>query len=128
MENPDDRKYAKTHEWCKMEGDVATVGITDHAQHALTDIVFVELPEKGKKVEKGKQMCVVESVKSVSDIIAPVSGKVVEVNSELEKNPETLNKDPFEKGWIAKIKALDPKEAEGLLDAKRYSELVEGRE
>jgi glycine cleavage system H protein len=91
LENPGDRKYTKTHEWCKMEGGVATIGITEHAQQALTDIVFVELPEKGKKVEKGKQMCVVESVKSVSDINAPVSGEVSEVNSGLEKNPETLN-------------------------------------
>ena len=125
MPNPDDRKYTKDHEWFKLEGDIATVGLTDYAQHALTDIVFVELPEVGKQVEKGKQLCVVESVKSVSDLFAPVSGEVVEVNKDLEQNPGKLNERPFD-SWIAKIKIKDEKELEDAMDASQYTEHVKG--
>ena len=120
MANPNDRKYTKEHEWCKAEAGVATIGLTDYAQHSLTDIVFVELPKPGAKVEQGKPMCTVESVKSVSDIYAPVSGEVVEVNAELEKKPELVNKEPFGSGWIAKIKLSDESELQNLMDSKQY--------
>jgi glycine cleavage system H protein len=123
VENPDDRKYNKTHEWCKVEGDIAVIGISDFAQHSLTDIVFVELPEVGKQIEAGKQLCVVESVKSVSDVFSGVSGEIVEVNKELEENPEKLNQSPFET-WIAKIKMSNPAEVDSLLSANDYSEFV----
>ncbi len=125
MANPDDRKYSKQHEWCKVEANTATVGITDYAQKALTDIVFVELPKVGANVEQGKPMCVLESVKSVSDVFAPVSGEVVEVNSELDSKPDLVNKDPFEEGWIAKIKLAKQEELGNLLDSKQYDAFVE---
>ena len=127
MENPDDRKYGKTHEWCRVEGGIAVIGITDFAQHSLTDIVFVELPEVGKKVEAGGQLCIVESVKSVSDVFSPVGGEVVEVNKDLEQNPGKLNEIPFET-WIAKIKMGNPKELESLISAEEYGEFVKGLE
>jgi glycine cleavage system H protein len=125
MQNPSDRKYTKDHEWCKMEGGTAVVGITDFAQHSLTDIVFVELPKTGAKAQAGKPLCVVESVKSVSDVFAPVSGEVVEVNKELEKKPELVNKDPFGTGWIAKIKPGNLKELDALMDSAKYTEFTE---
>lgn len=125
MGNPDDRKYTKQHEWCKVEGNTVTVGVTDYAQKALTDIVFAELPKLGAKVEREKPMCVVESVKSVSDIFAPVSGEIVEVNSELESKPELINKDCFGQGWIAKIRVSGEKELENLLDRQQYEAFVE---
>ncbi|MAG22181.1 MAG: glycine cleavage system protein H [Candidatus Diapherotrites archaeon] len=127
MDNPEDRKYTKGHEWAKKEGELIVVGITDFAQHALTDIVFVELPEKGKELEKGKQMCVVESVKSVSDIFAPVNGEVAEVNSELENSPEKLNQAPFD-SWLVKIKPKDPAEFDSLMSSQQYNEYVAGLE
>ncbi len=127
MENPADRKYTKEHEWIKIDGDIATVGITDYAQHALTDIVFVELPEVGKQVEKDKQLCVLESVKSVTDVFAPLSGEVVEANSKLEAQPEKLNNSPFN-AWIAKIKIKDKSEVEQLIEAKEYTEYVDSLE
>ena len=127
MENPSDRKYGKTHEWCRAEGEIAAIGITDFAQHSLTDIVFVELPEVGKQVGAGKQLCVVESVKSVSDVFSPVSGEVVEVNKELEENPGKLNESPFET-WIAKVKMGNPKELDSLIGAEAYGEFVKGLE
>src|SRR3989338_5051781 len=100
--NPKDLKYTKEHEWVRVSGDVGIVGITDFAQKQLTDIVFVELPVKGKKVEQNKQMAVIESVKSVSDVFSPVTGEVTDVNLQLQDNPELINKDPYGKGWIAK--------------------------
>ena len=127
MDNPGDRKYSKEHEWAKLEGDIVLVGITDYAQHALTDVVFVELPEVGKQVEKGKQLCVLESVKSVSDIYAPVSGEVAEVNFELEGEPGKVNSDPFGT-WIAKIKPKDKSELDSMMDAASYTEYVKGLE
>jgi len=126
LKNPEDRKYSKKHEWVKLEQGIATVGVTDYAQHALTDIVFVELPEKGKQVEQSKGMCVVESVKSVSDVYAPVSGEIVEANKGLESHPELVNQDPFEKGWIAKIKVKDEKELESLMTTEQYTEFLKG--
>ncbi|MBN2067840.1 MAG: glycine cleavage system protein GcvH [Candidatus Diapherotrites archaeon] len=128
MENPSDRKYTNEHEWCKPEGNHVVVGITDYAQHSLTDIVFIELPKIGQKLEKGKPMCSVESVKSVSDVFAPVSGEVVEVNPEVEKSPELLNRDPFGKGWIAKLKIDSIEELESLMDSKQYTAFTEGKE
>ena len=126
MPNPSDRKYSKEHAWCKVEAGVATVGITDYAQRALTDIVFAELPKQGAVVEKGRPMCTVESVKSVSEVSAPVSGEVVEVNKQLGQKPELLNKDPFGEGWIAKIKMSEEKELAGLMAAAEYEEYIKG--
>src|SRR5882672_5859265 len=99
MNVPKNLKYAKTHEWARLEGDVAVVGITDHAQHELTDVVYVETPEVGKHIEAGKECAVVESVKAASDIYAPVSGDVVAVNDELGHAPELVNQNPYDKGW-----------------------------
>lgn len=104
MTIPADLKYTKEHEWVRIEGDIATVGISDHAQEALGDIVFVELPEIGRTVDAGEAYAVVESVKAVSDVYAPVAGEVTEVNEALESEPETVNSDPYGAGWIAKIK------------------------
>ena len=120
----DDLKYAETHEWLKIEGNKAVVGITDHAQSELTDIVFVELPEIGKEVKKGDELCVVESVKSVSDIYAPISGKVVNVNKKLEDTPEIINESPYDEGWLVELEISDPSEADSLLDAEGYKKLI----
>ena len=96
----DDLKYTESHEWSKLDGDNAKVGITDHAQSELTDIVFVELPEIGKEVKKGEELCVVESVKSVSELYTPASGKIIEVNKNLEDSPEIINESPYDDGWL----------------------------
>ncbi|MBN2422711.1 glycine cleavage system protein GcvH [Candidatus Woesearchaeota archaeon] len=122
MSTPSDRKYSKEHEWIKIEGDTGIVGITDHAQNALTDIVFVELPEPGRKTEAGKPFAVIESVKSVSDVFAPADGEVTEANKELEEHPELLNQSPYDKGWIAKIKV--EKQDESLMSAQEYDDFV----
>lgn len=119
--NPKDLKYTTEHEWAKVDKDIVTMGITDHAQELLTSLVFVELPKVGKKVEQMKPMAVVESVKSVSDVYAPVSGVVVEVNNSLTKKPEIINQDAFGKGWIVKIKMTDLKELDKLMDAGGYT-------
>lgn len=119
-----DLKYTDTHEWLKIEGSTAKVGITDHAQSELTDIVFVELPEEGKEVKKGDELCVVESVKSVSEIYSPVSGKIVKINSELEDSPEMVNTSPYEDGWLVEIEVGDKSEADDLLDADSYKKLI----
>jgi len=124
MANPTELKYSKDHEWIKEDGENIIVGITDFAQKQLTDIVFVELPEKGKQVEKDKQMAVVESVKSVSDVFAPVSGEVVEVNDKLVDNPETINNDPYGEGWFVKIKVSDKSELDGLMSSEQYEEIT----
>src|SRR5580658_7162876 len=108
---PADLKYAKSHEWVRLEGDTATVGITDHAQHELTDVVFVELPAAGRKVAAGEACAVVESVKTASDIYSPLSGEVVAVNPELAKRPELVNREPYKGGWFFKLKLSDPVEA-----------------
>ena len=123
--NPNDRRYTKEHEWAKNEGgNTVTMGITDHAQELLTDVVYVELPAVGRKVKKMQPFAVVESVKSVSDIFAPVSGEVLEVNQALEATPELINKDAFGEGWIAKIKMDDPSELDSLMTAEGYEEHI----
>jgi len=124
MNIPKELKYTKEHEWIKIEGDIAIVGITDFAQHSLTDIVFVELPEKGKQFEAGKQAAVIESVKSVSDIFAPVSGEVIEVNEKLTDNPEMINKDCYGEGWIFKLKMSNPDDVNSLMSADEYSDVA----
>lgn len=124
MEIPKEFKYSKEHEWVKVEGDTATTGITDFAQRQLTDIVFIELPEVGKKVEQNGNLGVVESVKSVSDVFSPVSGEVIEVNNEIADNPELINKEPYGKGWMAKIKMKDKSELNKLMGADEYKKFL----
>ena len=124
MEFPEDLKYSKEHEWVLVEGNTATVGITDYAQDQLGDIVFVELPAIDDKVSKEDAFGVVESVKAVSDIYAPVSGKVLEINDDLPDNPEMLNEDPYGDGWIIKIEMSDPDELKDLMSASEYEEYV----
>lgn len=121
---PEELKYAKSHEWVRVEGDVATVGITDHAQQELTDIVFVEVPDKGKAVKAGEACAVVESVKTASDIYAPVSGEIIEGNSAVADAPELVNGEPFGGGWLFKIKLTDPSELDGLMSAADYGTQV----
>ena len=122
---PNDRKYATSHEWIKVDGGLAVVGITDHAQEELGDMTFVELPARGKKLERNSACAVVESVKAASDIYAPVAGEVVEVNLELEKKPELINQDPYGKGWIFKLRNFDAGQLGGLLDAAGYEATLE---
>lgn len=128
METPKELKYTKAHEWIKVEGEIGTAGITDYAQEQLTDVVFVELPQIGKVVSKEEAVAVVESVKSVSDIYAPVSGEVVEVNKELENKPGLINKEPYGKGWIFKLKIKDIKELDSLLSAEEYEKSIKAEE
>ena len=120
----DDLKYTDSHEWVKIMGDTVIVGLTDHAQEELTDIVFVELPEIGKEIKKGDELCVVESVKSVSEIYAPISGKIANVNKNLEDVPETVNESPYEEGWLVEIEITDKSEIDKLLDASSYEKLI----
>jgi glycine cleavage system H protein len=124
MTIPADLKYSKDHEWVRIEGDTATFGLTDHAQEALGDIVFVELPEEGRVVNAGDAFAVVESVKAVSDAYAPIAGEVIEGNAELEATPEKVNEDPYGDGWIAKVKVTDGDTAH-LMDADAYAKHVE---
>jgi glycine cleavage system H protein len=124
MEAPPGLKYSKEHEWVATEESVATIGITDHAQEQLGEIVYIELPSVGEKVSKDDPFGVVESVKAVSDIYAPVSGTVVEVNEDLPESPETVNEDPYGDGWLIKVKVSDPADFEDLMDNDEYSELV----
>jgi len=119
-----DLKYTDTHEWLKVKGNTALVGITDHAQSELTDIVFAELPEIGKELKKGDELCVVESVKSVSEIYAPISGKVVGVNGKLEDTPEIINESPYDNGWLVELEIKDREELDDLLDAGSYKEKI----
>ena len=125
MEFPDALYYTEEHEWVLIEEEIVTVGISDFAQDQLGDVVFVELPEVGDQLETGKPLGVVESVKAVSDVYSPVSGEVVEVNSELPDEPEMLNTSPYEDGWMVKIKLNDTGELEDLLDAAGYQEFIE---
>ncbi|WP_411369188.1 glycine cleavage system protein GcvH [Pseudidiomarina salilacus] len=123
---PKELKYASTHEWVRNDGDgVFTVGITEHAQDLLGDMVFVELPEVGDTVAAGDDVAVCESVKAASDIYAPIAGEVLEVNEDLEDAPETVNNDPYGDGWLFKIKAEDPSEVESLLDAEGYQAVID---
>lgn len=120
MNHPSELKYARTHEWVKIEGDLVITGITDHAQDELGDLVYVETPEVGSKVTAGEQAGVVESVKTASDIHAPVSGTVVEVNTDLEDDPDFVNDDPYGKGWIYKVKPDNIADVEKLLTNAEY--------
>src|SRR6187455_685081 len=123
---PSDLKYAKSHEWVRANGDVATVGITDHAQHELTDVVFVELPSAGRKVKAGEACAVVESVKTASDIYSPVSGEIVEVNKAAADDPALVNREPHAGGWFYKIKLSNPTELAALLTPEQYQAQIKG--
>ena len=124
MNFPEHLKYTKDHEWIQINGDTGTVGITDYAQGELGDVVFVELPAVGKSIKTHDTFGTIEAVKAVSDLYAPVSGSIVETNPELEKTPEIVNKDPYGKGWMVKIKMSNPTEAAGLLSATAYKQLI----
>jgi glycine cleavage system H protein len=121
MNNPTDLRYAASHEWVRLDGDIATVGISDHAQEELTDVVFVELPALGRSVDAGDPTAVVESVKAASDIYAPIGGEVVEVNPDVEADPSLVNTDPYGKGWIFKLQVKNAADAASLMDAAAYS-------
>ena len=124
-EFPTELKYANSHEWARLESDgIVVVGITDHAQDALGDIVFIELPEPGAEVDAAAEVAVIESVKAASDIYSPVSGEVVEVNSALEDEPELVNGSPYEDGWLFTVKVNSSEDLSGLLDAEAYEALV----
>lgn len=126
---PGDLKYTKTHEWVRDEGDgVVAVGISDHAQELLGDLVFVELPEVEAELVAGDECAVVESVKAASDIYCPINGEVIEVNEALADAPETINGDPYEGGWIFKLKAVEGEDLEGLMDAEAYAEHCESED
>ena len=117
-------KYTDTHEWIKIEGDIARIGITDHAQSELTDIVFVELPKVGKEIRQGDELCVVESVKSVSEIYAPISGKIANINKQIEESPEIINESPYDEGWLVEIEIVDKSEINALLSADSYKKMI----
>lgn len=119
----EDLRYTEAHEWLKIQNNIAIIGITDHAQAELTDIVFVELPEIGKEFKKGEELCVVESVKSVSEIYSPISGKVVDVNKKLDDSPEVVNESPYDDGWLIKLEIKDKSEIDSLLDAESYRKM-----
>lgn len=128
-ELPSDLKYTRTHEWVRDDGDgLVTVGITDHAQELLGDLVFVDLPEAGATVDKGGECAVVESVKAASDVYSPLSGEVTEANTALADAPETINEDAYGKGWIFKLRLSEASELGDLLDAAAYTEVVEAEE
>jgi glycine cleavage system H protein len=123
---PADLKYTKSHEWVRVSGDTAVVGITDHAQHELTDIVFVELPDAGRKVKAGEACAVVESVKTASDIYSPLSGEILEVNKSVVDDPALVNSDPHASGWFFKIKLSNPAELNALLSPEQYQAQIGG--
>lgn len=126
---PDNLRYTKSHEWVLDNGDgTVTIGITDHAQEALGDVVFVELPEVGRELDAGEEFGVIESVKAASDLYAPLSGEIVEVNESLEDAPETVNESPYEDGWLAKLKLVDDTALDDLLDADAYAQIAEAEE
>lgn len=124
MANPESCRYMPSHEWAAREGDQVRVGLSDHAQKEITDVVFVDLPKVGRTVKKGEVLASVESVKAAFDFYAPVSGEVVAVNPDLSGNPALVNQSPHEKGWFAAIKPADPKELETLMDHKAYQEFL----
>lgn len=126
MNIPEDLKYAESHEWLKIEGDLGTVGITDHAQNELSDVVYVELPKPGTKVEAKAPVAVVESVKAASDIYSPVSGEITEVNETLSNDPAQVNSQPYAGGWIFKIRLAKPEESSSLKDAAAYRQQIGG--
>ncbi len=124
MNTPQELKYTKDHEWIKIEGDMATSGITDFAQGELGDVVYVEIETQGEDLDQGSAFGIVEAVKTVSDLFMPVSGNVAEVNGELESEPEVVNKDPYGKGWMIKIRISNPSELDDLLSAEQYEEII----
>jgi len=124
MNVPADLRYSSSHEWLRLDGDIGTVGITDHAQDALTDVVFVELPAPGRTVDAADPTAVVESVKAASDIYAPVAGEVIAVNPDVEANPALVNTDPYGNGWLFKLRVKNPATALTLLDAAAYTALI----
>ena len=126
MNIPSELRYSTDHEWVRVDGSVVTIGITEYAQDALGDVVFVEMPEQGAAVAAGETFSEVESTKSVSDIYAPVTGSISAVNEALEAQPELLNSDPYGDGWICRIEMSDPSELDGLMDADAYRTLTEG--
>ena len=128
MAYPTQYRYTKEHEWIGVKGDTATIGITDYAQHELGDVVFVELPAIGAKLEAGKSFSTVESVKPVSEIYAPAAGQVIEVNSALQNKPETINSDPHGDGWLVKVKLANPAEINSLMDAAAYEAFIEEKQ
>ena len=121
---PSDLKYAKTHEWLKIDGDIVTIGITDFAQGELSDIVYVEITAVGKTIKRGEPIGTIEAVKAVSDLYSPISGQVIAANESLKDSPANVNKDPYGEGWMAKIKITDPSELSNLLDSAAYAELA----
>ncbi|MCX6120408.1 MAG: glycine cleavage system protein GcvH [Ignavibacteriales bacterium] len=124
MNFPEHVKYTADHEWIRVEGQFGWIGITDYAQSELGDIVYIEIPAVGTKVEKGKSFGTIEAVKAVSDLFAPVAGEVVEVNAEMKDHPEVVNKDPYGKGWMVKIAITEPAQLDTLLDVQAYKTLV----
>lgn len=125
-EVPSDLRYTKTHEWVRVEGDIATIGVSDHAQHEMGDIIYVELPTVGKRVSKGEELAVIEAVKSSEPVYSPISGTVVEVNAELPDQASRVNDDPYGDGWMVRLKLEDKIELDTLMDASAYrSELGE---
>ena len=120
----DNVKYASTHEWIRVDGDVATLGITDYAQHQLSDVVYVEFPEVAAAFEKGAEACVIESAKAAADFILPISGEIIEINQTLADRPDLINSSPFDEGWILKIKISNPSELDELLNVEEYKNLV----
>jgi len=125
MDIPDDLKYSEEHQWVQVEDHIAMIGISDFAQEQLGEIVFLELPEVGDQLQSGKPYGVVESAKSVSDLYAPISGEVIEINAELPDSPEIINSSPYEEGWMVKVKLIDPTELDDLFDAASYEEMIE---
>ncbi|MEE9219793.1 MAG: glycine cleavage system protein GcvH [Acidobacteriota bacterium] len=126
MRDPAQLKFSREHEWLSVEGDVGTIGITDFAQNELGDIVYVELPQQDARISAGGEMGTIESVKSVSELFSPVSGQVVEVNAELGNAPELVNREPYGRGWMVKVRLSDPKEVESLLGLDAYQAYVKG--
>jgi glycine cleavage system H protein len=125
MSTPEDNRYAKSHEYVHLEGDIGTVGITEYAQKELGDVVFVELPQVGSELEAGDELGSIESVKAVSELFSPVSGEVVEINEALADNPALVNTDPFGDGWMVRIRVSDPTEVDELMSAEEYDEFLE---
>lgn len=128
MAYPTNYRYTKEHEWIDVKGDIATIGITDYAQHELGDVVFVELPAVGSKITAGKNFGSIESVKAVSEIFAPANGEVVEANAVLQNKPETVNTDPHGAAWLIRVKLANPSEINSLLDAKAYEAFIEEKQ
>ncbi len=124
MEFPQQLKYTQDHEWVLVDGDIATVGITDHAQNELSDIIYVDVTTVGETLDQGAVFGAIEAVKTVSDLFLPVSGEIIEFNSELEGTPELLNSDPYEKGWIVKVRISNPGDLDSLLTAEAYKSLI----